>query len=244
MNILKITIYTIISLTIIISLYLLYKYFYKNNKTNDYIKLDDNSNINIIENNTTNIDNNNNNDIIDNKLPLIIKEKNNVFFDISINNIPQGKIIIELFDNEVPKTCMNFRYLCMHNLLNSNNKTPSYQGCIFHRVIKDFMIQSGDFINMDGTGGSSIYGDSFEDENFDLLHNQPGLLSMANKGPDTNSSQFFILTKEAPWLDNKHVVFGIILSGFNIVQNIENIDVDENDKPLYKCEITNCGLIV
>ncbi len=163
------------------------------------------------------------------------------YFDISINDIYEGRIKFQLFDDETPKTCKNFRYLCSMYLLNKDR--PSYLNCDFHRVIKDFMLQGGDITNGDGTGGYSIYGERFEDENFDLTHNQPGLLSMANAGPNTNGSQFFITTKPTPWLDNKHVVFGIVISGFDIVKKIENLETDKNDRPVYKVTITGCGLM-
>ena len=104
------------------------------------------------------------------------------------------------------------------------------------------MIQGGDFTNNDGTGGYSIYGDKFEDESFELKHNQPGILSMANAGPNTNGSQFFILTKEAPHLDGKHVVFGIIKSGFEVIEKLNNIETDSNDKPIKTCKIVKSGL--
>jgi len=147
----------------------------------------------------------------------------------------------EQFDDEVPKTCKNFRYLCSRGL---NGKTKAeYEGSIFHRVIKDFMIQGGDITNGDGTGGHSIYGKQFADENFNLTHNQPGMLSMANAGPNTNNSQFFITLKETPWLDNKHVVFGIVLSGFDIIKKIENIDTTNGDKPDLDVIINKCGLL-
>lgn len=164
------------------------------------------------------------------------------YFDISINNYPEGRIIFQLFDEDVPKTCLNFRYLCSHGF-NENKNKPAFQNSSFHRIIKDFMIQGGDFTNGDGTGGMSIYGKKFEDENFNLQHNQPGLLSMANSGPNTNGSQFFITLKETPWLDNKHVVFGIVMKGFDIVKKIEDLDTTENDKPVYNVEIVNCGLL-
>ena len=157
-----------------------------------------------------------------------------VFFDVFIDNQSIGKIIIQLFDETVPKTCHNFRYLCFKQAFNN---TP------FHRVIKNFMIQSGDFTNHDGTGGYSVYGPNFKDENFELTHNQPGLLSMANSGPNTNGSQFFITTEKTPWLDKKHVVFGIVLKGFDIVKQIEALDTDENDKPLKNVIIQKCGII-
>lgn len=163
------------------------------------------------------------------------------YFDINIDDVPVGRVIFQLFDDDTPKTCKNFRYLCAKGLINKNK--PEYQDTIFHRVIKDFMIQGGDVTNGDGTGGFSIYGEKFNDENFNLTHNQPGLLSMANAGPNTNNSQFFILLKEAPWLDNKHVVFGIVSSGFNVIKQIEALEMDGNDKPLKNVYITKCGLL-
>lgn len=163
------------------------------------------------------------------------------YFDINIGDEYVGRITMQLFDDEVPKTCKNFRYLCSQNIFNEKN--PTYENTIFHRVIKDFMIQGGDITNGDGTGGYSIYGEKFEDENFNLTHNQPGLLSMANAGPDTNNSQFFITLKETPWLDNKHVVFGIVISGFDIIKKIESIETDENDSPLETVRIVKSGLL-
>ena len=163
------------------------------------------------------------------------------YFDISINDIYEGKVIMQLFDDDVPKTCKNFRFLCSQGMFDKTR--PSYQDCKFHRIIKDFMIQGGDFTQGDGTGGISIYGGKFEDESFELKHNQPGLLSMANSGPNTNGSQFFITTKETPWLDNKHVVFGIVIKGFDVIRKIENLETDDNDKPLYEVKIMKCGLL-
>lgn len=165
----------------------------------------------------------------------------NPYFDIQIGKNEPKRIIFQLFDEEVPKTCKNFRYLCSHGLLDKNK--PSYQDTCFHRVIKDFMIQGGDITNGDGTGGNSIYGEKFEDENFNLSHNQPGLLSMANAGPNTNNSQFFITLKETPWLDNKHVVFGIIISGFDLVKQIEQLETNENNKPNTDVVIIKSGLL-
>ena len=160
------------------------------------------------------------------------KEKelnNNIFFDIYIGDNYSGKIEIKLYDNIVPKTTNNFRTLV---------KEKKYDKTIFHRVIKDFMIQGGDYTNYDGTGGLSIYGDKFEDENFKLKHNKPGLLSMANAGPNTNGSQFFITTKSVPHLDNKHVVFGEVVNGMDIVELIENTNTDNQDKPINDCIIS------
>ena len=160
----------------------------------------------------------------------------NPYFDIEIGDIFQGRIVFQLFDDIVPKTCKNFRYFC--------SGKPSYEGSPFHRVIKDFMIQGGDITNGDGTGGFSMYGAKFADENFELKHNQPGLLSMANSGPNTNGSQFFVTTKPTEWLDGKHVVFGIVLSGFEIINKIENLETDpDNNKPKLNVIIKKCGFI-
>ncbi len=167
---------------------------------------------------------------------------NYVYFDIKIGDNQSKKIVIQLLDDECPKTCKNFRYLCASNILNNSDKN-SYEGSVFHRVIKDFMIQGGDITKGDGTGGYSIYGSEFEDENLNLQHNQPGLLSMANSGPNTNNSQFFIITKPTPWLDGKHVVFGIVLHGFDVIKEIENIETSEEDKPLQTCRIINSGIL-
>jgi cyclophilin family peptidyl-prolyl cis-trans isomerase len=161
------------------------------------------------------------------------------YFEIQIGEDIAGIVKFQLFDTDVPKTCKNFRYLCCHSLFKKDR--PDYEGTLFHRVIPNFMIQGGDITNGDGTGGMSIYGDTFEDENFELKHNQPGLLSMANAGPNTNSSQFFITTNKTPWLDGKHVVFGIVTSGYNIIERIEKLERDENDKTIVPVTISKCG---
>jgi len=146
-----------------------------------------------------------------------------------------GRIKIELFDRDVPKTAENFRRLC-------NDK--KYVGIPFHRVIKGFMLQGGDITAKNGTGGMSIYGPKFPDENFKLRHTEPGILSMANAGPDTNSSQFFITTKETPHLDGKHVVFGKVSSGMDVVYKLERIPVDYNDKPIHDIIVEDSGTIM
>tara|TARA_B100000902_G_C27017387_1_gene767889 strand:- start:57 stop:761 length:705 start_codon:yes stop_codon:yes gene_type:complete len=161
-------------------------------------------------------------------------EKNikNVYLDIKINNIIE-RIEIELFNDIVPKTTKNFYDLC---------KNKAYKNNKFHRLVKDFCLQGGDVTNNDGTGGISIYGNTFDDENFDIKHTTRGLLSMANKGPNTNNSQFFITLNKAEWLDNKHVVFGRIISNLNILNNI-NILNTINEKPEKDIIIVDCGVL-
>lgn len=217
------------------ALYLLYKRFTKP-KAEEELKLDNVISPIIKQENSPSSE-------MDDEIPPQITLKNNPYFEIAIDGKKRGRVVFELFDKELPITCKNFRQLCAANILDPDNKIPSYQGSIFHRVIKDFMIQGGDFTNFDGTGGISIYGDNFADESFEFEHNQMGLLSMANRGPNTNGSQFFILLDKAPHLDNKHVVFGIILVGFDIIKEIETIECDSNDKPLIKCEIVESGII-
>ena len=158
---------------------------------------------------------------------------NSVLFKINVNN-KQGNVVCKLYDDVVPKTSHNFRQLV---------KEQKYKGTSFHRIIKDFMIQGGDFTRGDGTGGESIYGEKFDDENFEIKHYKPGLLSMANSGPNTNGSQFFITTTITPHLDGKHVVFGEVISGMDIIEILNLVDTDGQDKPTVSCQIMDCYVV-
>eukprot|EP00735_Rhodelphis_limneticus_P014597 TRINITY_DN8653_c0_g1::TRINITY_DN8653_c0_g1_i1::g.359::m.359 TRINITY_DN8653_c0_g1::TRINITY_DN8653_c0_g1_i1::g.359 ORF type:complete len:202 (+),score=25.36,sp/O43447/PPIH_HUMAN/76.19/2e-96,Pro_isomerase/PF00160.16/4.4e-48 TRINITY_DN8653_c0_g1_i1:73-606(+) len=163
-----------------------------------------------------------------------------VFFDISIGGHPAGRVKIELFADVTPKTAENFRQFCTGEY-KRNGQPVGYKGATFHRVIKDFMIQGGDFLKGDGTGKMSIYGSQFEDENFRLRHDQPGLLSMANSGVNTNGCQFFITCAPSEWLDGKHVVFGKVIDGMLVIRKIENTPTGPNNKPKLPVTVTECG---
>eukprot|EP00871_Galdieria_phlegrea_P003451 jgi/Galph1/4106/GphlegSOOS_G2765.1 len=163
-----------------------------------------------------------------------------VFFDVSIAEHPIGRIEMELFADIVPKTAENFRQFCTGEY--RKDRIPiGYKGCSFHRVVKDYIVQGGDFVNGDGTGSLSIYGLYFPDENFILSHSGPGVLSMANSGPNTNGCQFFITCTSCEWLDGTHVVFGKVTNGLLTVRKIENVSTGANNKPLLPVVITQCG---
>ncbi|KAJ1865276.1 cyclophilin peptidyl-prolyl cis-trans isomerase Cyp2 [Coemansia sp. RSA 2703] len=159
-----------------------------------------------------------------------------VFFDVCAKGEMLGRIMFKLRDDVVPKTAKNFRELC------DFPQGKGYKGSTFHRVIPQFMIQGGDFINHNGTGGKSIYGVKFDDENFTLKHDKPGLLSMANSGPNSNGSQFFITTAKTPWLDGKHVVFGEVVEGMDVVKKIEALGTPSGRTDA-RIVIIDCGRI-
>ncbi|KAH9370055.1 hypothetical protein HPB48_001932 [Haemaphysalis longicornis] len=168
------------------------------------------------------------------------KVTDKVYFDITIGGEPAGRIEIGLFGKTVPKTVKNFMELCQKHLTekSSDGSLVGYKGSKFHRVISDFMIQGGDFTKGDGTGGRSIYGERFADENFKLKHYGAGWLSMANAGKDTNGSQFFITCKKTTWLDGKHVVFGKVSQEW-----VEKLSTDSRDRPTQEVVISDSGVL-
>ncbi|SOV75487.1 peptidyl-prolyl cis-trans isomerase [Plasmodium sp. gorilla clade G3] len=187
----------------------------------------------------------NNNNIVPYYLSNLLTNPSNpvVFMDINLGNHFLGKFKFELFENIVPRTSENFRKFCTgeHKI---NNLPVGYKNTTFHRVIKDFMIQGGDFVNYNGSGCVSIYGEHFDDENFHIKHDKEGLLSMANTGPNTNGCQFFIITKKCEWLDGKNVVFGRIIDNDSLIllKKIENVSVTPYIyKPKIAINIVECG---
>ena len=167
-----------------------------------------------------------------------------VFFDIMISNAAKGRLVFELFGKDCPKTSENFLQLCTgaKGTINLRGREVpfGFKNSIFHRIIPGFMAQGGDFTNGNGTGGLSIYGDKFKDENFLHKHTKRGLLSMANAGPNTNGSQFFITFAPCPWLDGKHVVFGQLTDGLELLKVIESMGT-QSGRTLQEVKISDCG---
>jgi len=168
-------------------------------------------------------------------------KKTKVWFDITIGGEAAGRIVMELRGDVVPRTAENFRCLCTGEKgMGKSGKPLHFKGCAFHRVINDFMCQGGDFTAGNGTGGESIYGAKFQDENFQLKHTGPGILSMANAGPNTNGSQFFLCTVKTDWLDGKHVVFGSVVEGMDVVKKCEAVG-SQSGKTSKPVIIADCG---
>eukprot|EP00752_Nemacystus_decipiens_P007657 g6845.t1 len=164
-----------------------------------------------------------------------------VFFDITIGGQPAGRVEMTLRSDVVPRTAENFRCLCTGEKGTGRSGKPlHFKGSTFHRVITDFMCQGGDFTRGNGTGGESIYGEKFADENFQLKHNEPGVLSMANAGANTNGSQFFLCTVVTSWLDGKHVVFGKVTKGMDVVKAVEAVG-SSSGKTSSPVVIADCG---
>ncbi|KAM9331621.1 NK-tumor recognition protein isoform 2-T2 [Pholidichthys leucotaenia] len=175
-----------------------------------------------------------------------VKDRPQCYFDVELNREPVGRIVFQLFSDVCPKTSKNFLCLCTGEKGTGKvtGKKLCYKGSTFHRVVKNFMIQGGDFTEGNGRGGESIYGGYFEDENFSLKHDRAFLLSMANRGKNTNGSQFFITTKMAPHLDGVHVVFGLVISGFEVIKKIENLKTDSASRPYADVRVVDCGQLI
>ena len=164
-----------------------------------------------------------------------------VFLEISIDGEKQGRIIIELFADKVPTTCENFRVLCTGEKgVGRSGAKLHYKGCKFHRIIPHFIVQSGDFVKNDGSSNECIYGPKFPDENFVVKHSEPGIVSCANSGRNSNGCQFFITLIKAPWLDGRHVAFGKVVEGMDIVEKIQGCG-SSSGSPKQTVEISDCG---
>jgi cyclophilin family peptidyl-prolyl cis-trans isomerase len=166
----------------------------------------------------------------------IDKTKINPYFDIFIGDKYSGKIVFELIDDVVPKTCMNFRFLCSKSF-NQRSNIPAYQNKTIDIIRKDNFLMGGSGVNY------SIYGNTFHDENFELTHNQAGMLAMFNEGPHTNNSKFIITLKPIPEFNKKYVVFGIIKSGYEVIEELNELETNDSFKPNVKCKIVKCGLM-
>lgn len=179
-------------------------------------------------------------------LPVVFDDQveitDRVYFDVTIDGAAAGRVTMGLFGSVVPKTVHNFRSLCEGDLQDTSGKTLSYAGSPFHRVIPNFMVQGGDFTRGDGTGGKSVYGNKFPDENFKLRHIGRGVLSMANAGPNTNGSQFFICTTKTPHLDGRHTVFGVVVDGWDVVRKVESLG-SRSGKVGRKIVVARCGVL-
>ncbi|KAJ3611282.1 hypothetical protein NHX12_021298 [Muraenolepis orangiensis] len=175
-----------------------------------------------------------------------VKDRPQCYFDVELNREPVGRIVFQLFSDICPKTSKNFLCLCTgeKGTGKTTGKELCYKGSTFHRVVKNFMVQGGDFTEGNGRGGESIYGGYFEDENLILKHDKAFLLSMANRGKDTNGSQFFITTKMAPHLDGVHVVFGLVISGFEVIKKIEGLKTDSASRPYADVRVVDCGQLI
>eukprot|EP00794_Sanderia_malayensis_P000553 gene553-1210_t len=177
---------------------------------------------------------------------LVDKKNDFVFFELSIGGDPIGRLMMELFSNQCPKTCENFKQLCIGDkVAKDDNGMPlplTYQNSIFHRIVPNGWIQGGDIAGGRGNNGQSIYGPTFEDENFSVLHNQRGIIGMANKGRHTNGSQFYIILQPAQWMNTHYVAFGRVIEGSNVLKKLEEQET-YNERPVRECRITRCGLI-
>jgi peptidylprolyl isomerase len=173
--------------------------------------------------------------------PTAMAANPKVALDVTIGGEPAGTLTVELFADVVPKTAENFRALCTGEKgMGKSGKPLAYAGSTFHRIIPGFMIQGGDFTRGNGTGGESIYGEKFADENFQLKHFGPGTLSMANAGPNTNGSQFFITVADTSWLDGKHVVFGKVVDGMDVLKKMEAQGSSPSGKTKSEVKLAGC----